>query len=154
MDSAKLNDWMQVVGIFALVASLIFVGLQMKQTQKIALAGQYQARAQATIDFFAVRMESDYVSPSYMEQIGQDVTPRQIRHRRNNMQVVWTIMDNNHFQHQQGFLTEETWLGYANFIRRIYLRCDDRRLFEGRKKMFRASFVEFVETQVGPCVEE
>ena len=36
MDSAKLNDWMQVVGIFALVASLVFVGLQMKQTQDIA----------------------------------------------------------------------------------------------------------------------
>ena len=35
MNSAKLNDWLQVIGIFALVASLIFVGLQMKQTQEI-----------------------------------------------------------------------------------------------------------------------
>lgn len=35
MDSAKLNDWLQVIGIFALVASLVFVGLQMKQTQEI-----------------------------------------------------------------------------------------------------------------------
>jgi hypothetical protein len=35
MDSARLNDWLQVIGIFALVASLIFVGLQMKQTQQI-----------------------------------------------------------------------------------------------------------------------
>jgi len=38
MDSAKLNDWMQVIGIFAVVASLIFVGLQMKQAQDIALS--------------------------------------------------------------------------------------------------------------------
>jgi hypothetical protein len=37
MDSAKLKDWMQVVGIFAVVASLLFVGLQMKQTHEIAL---------------------------------------------------------------------------------------------------------------------
>jgi len=42
MDSAKLNDWLQVLGIFALVASLIFVGLQMKQTQEI---GQGEAAA-------------------------------------------------------------------------------------------------------------
>jgi hypothetical protein len=42
MDSAKLNDWLQVIGIFALVASLIFVGLQMKQTQEI---GQGEATA-------------------------------------------------------------------------------------------------------------
>ena len=37
MDSGKLNDWMQVIGIFALVASLIFVGLQIRQTKEIAL---------------------------------------------------------------------------------------------------------------------
>jgi hypothetical protein len=37
MDSAKLNDWMQVIGFFALVASLIFVGLQIRQDQEIAI---------------------------------------------------------------------------------------------------------------------
>jgi len=47
MDSAKLNDWMQVVGIFAVVASLIFVGLQMRQDQEIA-------QAQALVDASAV----------------------------------------------------------------------------------------------------
>ena len=38
MDSAKLNDWMQVIGIFAVVASLIFVALQIRQDQAIAQA--------------------------------------------------------------------------------------------------------------------
>lgn len=37
MNSAKLNDWMQVFGIFALVGSLIFIGLQMKQEREIAI---------------------------------------------------------------------------------------------------------------------
>ena len=31
MDSAKLNDWIQGVGIFALLASLIFVGIEVRQ---------------------------------------------------------------------------------------------------------------------------
>lgn len=31
MDSAKLNDWIQIAGIFALVASLIFVGIEVRQ---------------------------------------------------------------------------------------------------------------------------
>ncbi len=154
MDSAKLNDWMQVIGIFALVASLIFVGLQMKQTHKIALAGQYQARAQAAMDFFTTRMESDYVTPRYMERIGQDVTSRQIRHHRNVALIRWTLMDNNHFQYQQGFLTEETWQAYANFIRVMYAICDERFIFEGRKPNFRASFVEFVESNVDTCLED
>ena len=50
MDSAKLNDWMQVIGIFALVASLVFVGLQMKQTHEIALSNAYQSRAATVIE--------------------------------------------------------------------------------------------------------
>ena len=42
MNSAKLNDWLQVIGIFGLVASLVFVGLEIKQTQEI---GQGEAAA-------------------------------------------------------------------------------------------------------------
>ena len=58
MDSAKLNDWMQVIGIFAVVASLLFVGLQMKQSQEIALAEQYQARADAAQAMYLSVLES------------------------------------------------------------------------------------------------
>jgi hypothetical protein len=50
VDVAKINDWLQVVGIFGVIASLVFVGLQMKQTQDIALAGTYNARASQTIE--------------------------------------------------------------------------------------------------------
>jgi hypothetical protein len=42
MDSTKFNDWLQVIGIFALVASLVFVGFPIKQTQEI---GQGEAAA-------------------------------------------------------------------------------------------------------------
>ena len=38
MDSQRLHDWLQAIGIAAVVASLIFVGLQIKQSDEIALA--------------------------------------------------------------------------------------------------------------------
>ena len=38
MKQAKLRDWLEIVGIFSVVVSLIFVGLQLRQTQKIAIA--------------------------------------------------------------------------------------------------------------------
>ena len=52
MDSSKLNDWMQVVGIFAVVISLLFVGYQLKQSQDIAIAGQNQERQSVAIDYY------------------------------------------------------------------------------------------------------
>ena len=135
MNSAKLNDWMQVVGIFALVASLLFVGLQVKQTHEIALANQYQSRTETTIDFLLVRMEQADDGSWYAARIR------------------WLIMDNNHFQNQRGFLTEETWQAYANFIRNLYSRCEDRRVFEAITSTMRASFVEYVESLGGSCTE-
>ena len=40
MDSARLNDWLQIVGMLAIVASLLFVGLQIKQSQSIGEGAQ------------------------------------------------------------------------------------------------------------------
>ncbi|NIU12362.1 MAG: hypothetical protein GWN81_26780 [Phycisphaerae bacterium] len=42
MNSPKLNEWLQVIGIFAVVASLIFVGIQLIQSQNIANADRFQ----------------------------------------------------------------------------------------------------------------
>lgn len=36
MDSEKLNDWLQIIGLFGVMASLVFVGVQIRQTQVIA----------------------------------------------------------------------------------------------------------------------
>ena len=46
MNTAKLNDWMQVFGIFAVVASLIFVGLQMRQDRTIAFVDAMSSRSE------------------------------------------------------------------------------------------------------------
>ena len=135
MDSAKLNDWMQVIGIFALVASLVFVGLQLKQSHEIALAEQYQSRTETTISYLTARLDQES-DKSYL-----------------NSRIRWLIMDNNHFQQQQGFLTAESWQAYENFIRIMYSRCEDRRVVEDVKPTMRTSFVEFVESQGGTCTE-
>lgn len=37
----KLGDWLQIIGLFGVIGSLIFVGLQLKQTQAIALSETY-----------------------------------------------------------------------------------------------------------------
>jgi len=38
MTSEKLHDWLQLVGMVAIVVSLIFVGLQLRQSEHAALA--------------------------------------------------------------------------------------------------------------------
>ena len=51
MKKEELKAAAELIGIAAIVASLVFVGLQMKQSQDIAIAEQYQARSTAASEY-------------------------------------------------------------------------------------------------------
>ena len=40
MKKISLDSWVQLIGMLSVVAGLVFVGLEMQQSQKFALAGQ------------------------------------------------------------------------------------------------------------------
>ncbi len=49
MASERFNYWLQILGMVGIIGSLVFVGLQLKQSQEIAIANQYQARLDSAI---------------------------------------------------------------------------------------------------------
>ncbi len=49
MNKAGRKDWLQVIGVFGVIASLVFVGLQLRQSHEIALVAPYQAWAAAVM---------------------------------------------------------------------------------------------------------
>jgi len=119
MDSAKLNDWMQVAGIFALVASLVFVGMQMKQEQEIALSAAYQSRT-ATLVEFLTTMGTDDVTRSAILKLqsgNTDLTPHERLAFQNMSSAGRELMQNSHYQYVQGFLDEEHWRSVRRVIK-------------------------------------
>jgi hypothetical protein len=111
MDSAKINDWMQVLGIFAVVASLVFVGLQMKQSHEIALAVQYHERTVLAVDYVLAQHEHGNFG-TWATWCGQEFsqdTPERAGHDCINAHAALQIHDNHYFQYQSGFLDEESW---------------------------------------------
>ncbi len=122
MDSDKLNDWMQVVGIFAVVVSLIFVGFQLKQSQDIAIAAQNQERQSVAFDYYASLIQVDEIVDYYGAQHREHLDANfDIENRRSDRMVGLSyirsrmrlsIFDNNHFQFQSGFMTAESWQPY------------------------------------------
>jgi len=151
MEPSKLNSWMQVFGIFALVASLIFVGLQMKQTHEIALAGQYQARAETTMNMYMAMQESGVDMKRLQSQPMNELTPAERASMLNIAVWGWTKYENHHFQYQAGYLNEETWAGLKLRVRDLYDNCDARSVFDTNKRYMRASFVEYVESLSDQC---
>ena len=129
MNSAKLNDWMQVIGIFAVVISLVFVGFQLKQSQEIAVAGQNQERHSVAIEYYAAQVEIEEMVDAYganhRDHLDQSVGIENGRSNRliglayikSRMRL--SIYDNNHFQFEAGFMTKDSWLPYLNLTRRV-----------------------------------
>ena len=50
----SFDTWIQLIGMFSIVASLIFVGLEMRQSQRIALASQQGER----VNYFLSMVDS------------------------------------------------------------------------------------------------
>ena len=114
MDSAKLNDWMQVVGIFAVVASLLFVGLQMRQAQEISMAQAYQERAIATSEWatgFAANpvAMSAFAKTNDVGFLSDGLIDAERAVMQFSMIGLYNLYDNTHYQFESGFLSDELW---------------------------------------------
>ena len=155
MYSAKLSDWMQIFGMFAIVASLIFVGLQMKQSQEIAIASQYQSRAETAMGFHETAMEYGmsmaYFRMTPIEQWSHD----QFHYLVSATLWGWINLDNNHYQYRAGFMDTESWLPYKGQIAVLYADCSIRWIYEAfRKPRARASFSVLLDSMHDPCSPE
>ena len=52
MKKVSLDIWIQLLGMIGVLGGLVFVGLELQQSQRIAIASQIQARNDAIMAFF------------------------------------------------------------------------------------------------------
>ena len=117
MASPNWKDIAEIVAVVAIVASLLFVGLQLKQGQDIALANQFQARTQAMQGLIQTQMEIGEVTdaPGFRDAISKGISAADI----NEAYWLWIAFDNHYFQYQSGFLEESAMAGPAEKYPRI-----------------------------------
>ena len=148
----KFTDWRataELIGITAIVASLIFVGLQLKQSQEIAIATQYQNRAEAVMNLSLTYIEAGYVAPRFRKWLSDDISTEEI----NTYLWLWISMDNHYYQYQSGFMAEDSWQAQFRNLNAIYANCALRFVWNWRKEGLRTVFVELVESLEDPCTE-
>ena len=123
VQKASWNEIAELIGIVAIVASLVFVGLQMKQSQDIAIGAQYHERAALTIDNLNAELESGRLLPFFARLAGYDAVSDGDLEEFAALGIWQTkfllIMDNNYFQYQSGFMEESAWQAYREFLKRV-----------------------------------
>tara|TARA_B100000989_G_C19447146_1_gene430051 strand:- start:55 stop:285 length:231 start_codon:yes stop_codon:yes gene_type:complete len=66
MRKIDIQDLIQLLGMVGIIGSLIFVGLEMRQSQKFAEAAQQQTRSDSAMSQFAVLTEVGHDAQSIL----------------------------------------------------------------------------------------
>ena len=100
-----------IIGVLAVIASLVFVGLQLRQAQVIALGAQTQARTDNLTAIFLASLEGnekviELSDPKYLRS-GVTNAELPIFNQINRIRAL--SLQNAYQQHQLGLLPEDVW---------------------------------------------
>lgn len=112
MNQAKLRDWLEIVGIFAVVASLIFVGLEMRQAQEISMSQAYQARTATAAEWnlaFSANPSALSAFRKASEGDEDEIAAHEYDALYRTLASLYYLYDNAHYQYQAGFVSEDFW---------------------------------------------
>ena len=155
MKKVSIDVWIQLLGMIGIIISLVFVALQMRQSQQIAVAGQQQARANMYVDRYLTFIEAglDYYNVNVGSSFA-DLSTEQQSARRTNLWITWVIYENDYYQYEAGLMTEANWEANLENIRRGYSQCENRDIYEFYSQFFEDGFREIIEAFPDECLDD
>ena len=157
MKKVSLDTWIQLLGMVGVLGGLVFIAIELRQSQTIAIAGQIQARNQALLDFDLDVLSSENLLPALiLEEYGVASHPvdpssldpemRAILTRINSWRVQSLI--NSFQQYELGLLPNDVWAQVEGRLQSWYASCFTRRFFNGAYP----SVVRYVSDLPSECI--
>ena len=156
MKKISLDSWVQLIGMLSVVAGLVFVGLEMQQSQKIALAGQQANRVQLFSSMMDANNEQG-IDQQKLQMILSGQIPMTKDYEwvvMNGLHRMWWIYENDLLQNELGLMDENIWQAKRNAMEANYNFCEGRPVFEIRKNTLDSRLVELVESFPDECVNK
>ena len=106
---SKYGDLFQIIGVIGIISSLIFVGLELRQSHKIAMSDQHLARAQVWVSVY-----NSATSRSLAHQYDQDHYSDFDIYVHNSFNAMWNIYEADYLRYRLGLMTDDAWQGRLN----------------------------------------
>jgi len=159
MEKVKVSfdTWIQLLGMLSVLAGLVFVGLEMRQSQQIALAAQQQARTEIFTGIVNSVNESSEVSLYQILVKARDNEPLTASEKKITenyaLQTIW-VFENDFIQYQAGLIDENVWLAKLLSVRTLSSLCHFRDAAEYLLQFTSAELINLVEiTPKANCEE-
>tara|TARA_B110000305_G_C19305186_1_gene571200 strand:- start:77 stop:541 length:465 start_codon:yes stop_codon:yes gene_type:complete len=125
MKKVSLDVWVQLVGLLSVVAGLVFVGFEMRQSQQIALASQQQERASLVTEIIGTFAEVD-PPISMLDYLDGNIDfsdPDTRAVVETFIYRMWMVYENDYLQYDLGLMNEEIWQAKLTSMRFMYNKC-------------------------------
>ena len=128
MTEVSLDTWIQLLGMVGLLGGLIFVGLEMRQSQIIALGAQQHGRTEMTGALWLAGLEGETDIHAAMSQPWSELSDNQKSVREQIQRYFWVLLQNNHYQYELGLINEESWAQIEGRIETRFSECHLRNM--------------------------
>jgi MFS superfamily sulfate permease-like transporter len=156
MKKIDINALIQLLGMVGIIISLIFVALEMRQSQMIAQAGQNQERMGAAsdmvntlnevvADFQSLIFENNTDYKGYLSE--EEIIQRNLFH------IFLFTYENDHFQYSRGLMPEEVWSAKLSAFAFFYNNCEMRPIIEARIQYYAEDFLNIIRGIPDECSE-
>ena len=147
----SFDTWIQLLGMVGVLGGLVFVGLEMQQTQQIAIAGQVQARTEMAVERMLTPLEGNLNAMRLYNPNNFDYETLNDDEKLIADQLhAWkrAMLENNLFQYKAGLFDDEHWGQTKTRIQNWWNNCQMRPAGQQIK-----SFQEYLDSLPDNCVE-
>ena len=144
----RFSELLQIVGVIGLIASLIFVGMELRQSQQIALVEQQVERTKAFTELYNTATNNNlaYLHPD------NDYNEYEVFFH-NFQHMFWNISETDYLKYRLGLMDESIWQSRYSIMKRIKSQeeATDRnckmseRAWEAKKRQLDSEFVKLIE---------
>ena len=150
MKKVSLDTWIQLLGMVGLLGGLIFVGLELRQTQRIALAEMEQRRSEQTTNRALAFLEGEVEKWAKVQGVPlSELSPKERMVREMHWSWAAQMQQNTLFQYQEGFISESQWDVIAERILVSWNNCQNREFYNFR--FLETAFTDYLETLPDEC---
>ena len=150
----SFDTWVQLLGMLGVLGGLVFVGLEMQQSQTIAIGGQIQARNDAVMDFFSAPLEGNETALLFFDRYltGEKAETDVEKAVFSQIQRVRVISHQNAWQqYNLGLLPADTFEFSKRSVVGMYDDCDIRPIITRRVT---SGFLEFLKLNSAVTCQE
>ena len=154
MDRGKRRDIIEIVGVVAIVASLIFLALEVRQSNLVSRIAARDSATQGHLDFLGTMIDPSVLAVAYAKVLANDeLTPLESSQLGLHYQRRWRHYERVWYLYSYGALTDDEWEGFRQVI--WMSMNEDRPFFKSiqeswqfDKRFLSREFADYVEAQL------